>query len=235
MARVVRTIQEANAEIARLEGLITKHLSGLKDLDKKVSEQQKVIDKTSPAAAAQVSMAALYAHLRDKNNPHTTSDANLSISDVVTNNVSTTAHGFAPKAPNDGTNFLDGTGAWDTVKDTDLSISDNTTNDVGIAAHGFCPKAPNDASQYLDGTGAWSTPATGLSGGTLTLDNSGGTTTTVNNANVTANSRIMLEATHANSAVAGIYVSAKNAGVSFVVTHPASPGAGATMDYIIYG
>lgn len=192
MARVVRTIQEANAEIARLEGLITKHLSGLKDLDKKVSEQQKVIDKTSPAAAAQVSMAALYAHLRDKNNPHTTSDANLSISDVVTNNVSTTAHGFAPKAP-------------------------------------------NDASQYLDGTGAWSTPATGLSGGTLTLDNSGGTTTTVNNANVTANSRIMLEATHANSAVAGIYVSAKNAGVSFVVTHPASPGAGATMDYIIYG
>lgn len=38
--------------------------------------------------------------------------ANLVITDVTTNNVSTTAHGFAPKAPNDNTKFLDGTGAW---------------------------------------------------------------------------------------------------------------------------
>jgi hypothetical protein len=32
--------------------------------------------------------------------------------DVTTWNVSITAHGYVPKAPNDATLFLDGTGAW---------------------------------------------------------------------------------------------------------------------------
>lgn len=41
-------------------------------------------------------------------------DANLSLSDITTNNVSTTKHGFAPKAPSDATKFLDGTGAYST-------------------------------------------------------------------------------------------------------------------------
>ena len=41
-------------------------------------------------------------------------DANISMSDITTNNVSTTKHGFAPKAPNDATKFLDGTGAYST-------------------------------------------------------------------------------------------------------------------------
>lgn len=39
-------------------------------------------------------------------------DALLSTSDITTNNVSTTKHGFAPKAPNDATKFLNGVGAW---------------------------------------------------------------------------------------------------------------------------
>ena len=39
-------------------------------------------------------------------------DADLSTSDVTTNNVSTSKHGFVPKAPNDATQYLDGTGAW---------------------------------------------------------------------------------------------------------------------------
>lgn len=43
---------------------------------------------------------------------YTVTDANLSISDITTNNVSTTQHGFAPKLPNDATIFLDGTGAY---------------------------------------------------------------------------------------------------------------------------
>ena len=41
-------------------------------------------------------------------------DANMTTTDITTNNVSTTKHGFAPKAPNDATKFLDGTGAWST-------------------------------------------------------------------------------------------------------------------------
>ena len=39
-------------------------------------------------------------------------DADLSVSNITTNNVSTSAHGFAPKAPNDATKYLDGTGAY---------------------------------------------------------------------------------------------------------------------------
>lgn len=42
----------------------------------------------------------------------TVSDATISTSDITTNNVSTSKHGFAPKAPNDATKFLDGTGAY---------------------------------------------------------------------------------------------------------------------------
>jgi hypothetical protein len=84
-------------------------------------------------------------------------DSDLAMSDTVANNVSTSKHGFAPKAPNDATQFLDGTGAYDTVKDTDLSTSDNTTNNVSTSKHGFAPKAPNDATQFLDGTGAYDT------------------------------------------------------------------------------
>lgn len=39
-------------------------------------------------------------------------DANLSTSDITTNDVSTTKHGFAPKAPNDATKYLDGQGNY---------------------------------------------------------------------------------------------------------------------------
>ena len=88
-------------------------------------------------------------------------DANLTTTDVTTNNVSTSKHGFAPKAPNDATQFLDGTGAYDTVKDSDLSTSDITTNNVSTTKHGFAPKLPNDATKFLDGTGNYSTPASG--------------------------------------------------------------------------
>ncbi len=57
-------------------------------------------------------------NLSDLNNAATArtnigmTDANLSFTDITTNNVSTTKHGFAPKAPNDATKFLDGTGAF---------------------------------------------------------------------------------------------------------------------------
>ena len=42
----------------------------------------------------------------------TISDATITTTDITTNNVSTTKHGFAPKAPNDATKYLDGTGAY---------------------------------------------------------------------------------------------------------------------------
>jgi hypothetical protein len=39
-------------------------------------------------------------------------EADQTLSDVTTANVSTTKHGYAPKAPNDATKYLDGTGAY---------------------------------------------------------------------------------------------------------------------------
>jgi hypothetical protein len=39
-------------------------------------------------------------------------DSDVVFTDITTGNVSITKHGFAPKAPNDATKFLDGTGAY---------------------------------------------------------------------------------------------------------------------------
>lgn len=96
----------------------------------------------------------------------TLSDATISTSDVTTNNVTSTKHGFAPKSPADATTFLNGaaTPAYAQPKDSDLATTDVTTNNVSTSKHGFAPKAPNDATKFLDGTGAYSTPASG--GGT---------------------------------------------------------------------
>jgi hypothetical protein len=75
--------------------------------------------------------------------------------------------------------------------------------------------------------------------GTFTLDNAGGdVSTSVVQTATTADSKIMITATHANSAAAigsaaSVYISAKNAGVGFDVSHPAAPGAGATFDYVL--
>ena len=72
--------------------------------------------------------------------------------------------------------------------------------------------------------------------GTLTLDNAGPTTTVVNNSIVTADSLVYLFPTTANAANAlatGVYISAKNSGVSFSVTHPTTPGASANFNYLI--
>lgn len=86
-------------------------------------------------------------------------DADATLTDITTNDVSTTKHGFVPKAPNDATKFLDGTGVFDTVKDSDLSTSDITTNDASTSKHGFLKKLDNNAAHFMDGQGNWSTPA----------------------------------------------------------------------------
>lgn len=85
-------------------------------------------------------------------------DADLSTSDVTTNDVSTTKHGFAPKAPNDATKFLDGTGAWTVPAGsgggalddlTDVTITSPSTNDV----------LKYNGSAWVNGTVAGSTGA----------------------------------------------------------------------------
>lgn len=85
----------------------------------------------------------------------------LALTDITTNNVTSTKHGFAPKSPADATQFLNGasTPAYAAVKDSDLSTTDITTNNATTAKHGFLKKLSNNATEYMDGTGNWSTPA----------------------------------------------------------------------------
>jgi hypothetical protein len=52
------------------------------------------------------------------NRTYTVTDANLSTSDITTNNVSTSKHGFAPKAPNDTSQYLRGDGNWASIPTT---------------------------------------------------------------------------------------------------------------------
>jgi len=84
-------------------------------------------------------------------------EADITLADNTTDNVSSTKHGFAPKSPADATQYLNGaaTPAFAQVKDSDLSTSDIATNNVSTAKHGFAPKAPNDGTKFLDGTGVY--------------------------------------------------------------------------------
>lgn len=88
------------------------------------------------------------------------SDSGVVFTDITTGNVSSGAHGFAPKSPADGTKYLAGaaTPVWQSVKDTDLVFTDVTTNNVSAAAHGFAPKMPNDVTKFLRGDGTWVQP-----------------------------------------------------------------------------
>lgn len=53
-------------------------------------------------------------------------ETDLTFTDVTTNNVSTSKHGFAPKAPNDATKFLDGTGAYSVPASGSVKIMAST-------------------------------------------------------------------------------------------------------------
>lgn len=67
-----------------------------------------------------------------------------SLSDVTTNDVSTTKHGYVPKAPNDANKFLDGTGAWSIPEGYTLSVQALTSSptDGQTVYFGQLPKAP---------------------------------------------------------------------------------------------
>lgn len=101
-------------------------------------------------------------------------ESKIGLSDVTTDNVTSTAHGFAPKSPADATKYLDGaaTPAWKQVQDSDLSLSDITTNNASTSNHGFLKKLSNVVTQYMDGTGNYSVPPS-----SVRIDTSTSTTT----------------------------------------------------------
>jgi len=91
---------------------------------------------------------------------HKHTEGSLTLADVTTDNVSSTAHGFAPKSPADATQFLNGaaTPAFANVKDSDLATTDITTNNTSTSKHGFAPKLDNTSTHFLNGQGNWVTP-----------------------------------------------------------------------------
>jgi hypothetical protein len=65
----------------------------------------------------------------------TVTEADQTLADNTTNNVSTTKHGYAPKAPNDATKYLDGTGAY-SVPAGSGGVSDGDKGDITVSGSG---------------------------------------------------------------------------------------------------
>ena len=80
-------------------------------------------------------------------------DDQITLTDVTTNDVSTSAHGFAPKAPDDAAKKLDGTGAWSLP--TKLSVPGAAPTIVASEAQFYLDEGANKLMvrvKYAGGT-----------------------------------------------------------------------------------
>jgi hypothetical protein len=75
----------------------------------------------------------------------TIAESNLTLTDVTTANVSTTAHGFTPKLPNDATKFLNGTGTY--------TVPPAGGKDVRVASANPALTFSSSSTSYVDITG----------------------------------------------------------------------------------
>lgn len=112
--------------------------------------------------------AQIDTHIASTSNPHNTSDANLSTTDITTNNSSLTKHGFLPKLSGDSNLYLNGDGEWVTVTaapgdvyDSDIIFQDITTGNADSDSHGFLLKLSMNTSHFLRADGSWQAPPAG--------------------------------------------------------------------------
>ncbi len=110
--------------------------------------------------------------------PSVVTEAMQSLSDNTTNNVSTSKHGYVPKAPGDATKFLDGSGAYSVPVTSPLVGTSTTSLAVAMGSTVFTTQAglsigngqfliavsAADATNYMFGT------VTSYSGTTLTIN-----------------------------------------------------------------
>jgi hypothetical protein len=175
------------------------------------------------------------AHEANTDNPHETSDGNIVVTDVTTNDVSIDKHGFAPKAPDNNALFLDGTGAYSAVDDVDVVFTNVSTNNASITAHGFCPILSNSATDFLNGVGTFS--KIGIFKGSFTM--SGTDSKTISDVNMTATAAVMLcpsnqDAGELQGSTKHLYVTNKTTGAFDVNTSDATnAGSSETFDYLI--
>lgn len=98
----------------------------------------------------------------------TISDATITTTDITTNNVSTSKHGFAPKAPNDATKFLDGTGAY-SVPATGNTYSVGADESVGTYFTKQIPMIPTSTTAITGWTLTSTTITNNGAGSYITL------------------------------------------------------------------
>lgn len=166
---------------------------------------------------------------------NTITEAMLSIADNTTANVSTTAHGFAPKAPNDATKYLDGTGAYSVPAGG--TAATQAEQETGTSTTVFT--TPGRQHFHVSAAKAWcqwttvTTTAINSSYNVSSLTDNGVGSTTVNftTAFSTANYAVVIG--HGLAAVAGYSLyqgtGANKSGSSVLLEH-ANAGATALVD-----
>lgn len=100
---------EANAEICRVTARSTDTLT--------ITRAQESTSARAIQAGDQIALTITKKLLDDIEaaiSGGAVTEADLSLSDVATDDVSSSKHGFAPKAPGDASKFLDGTGNYST-------------------------------------------------------------------------------------------------------------------------
>jgi len=104
-------------------------------------------------------------------------EAKIGLSNNTTNDVSISQHGFAPKAPNDATKFLDGTGAYSTPPNSGGTVTHTGTLNSGqlLKGNGGADITVGDLSGDVATSGSLAT----------TIQANAVTTSKINNAAVT--------------------------------------------------
>lgn len=113
-------------------------------------------------------------------------EGGLSLTDITTNNSSTSKHGFLLKLNNSASSYMDGTGAWSTPAGTGVTSVSGTTNRITVATGTTTPVIDISASYVGQssittlgtiGTGVWQGTLVGSTYGGTGVNNGSSTIT----------------------------------------------------------
>lgn len=160
----------------------------------------------------------------------TVPEASLTLTDITTNNVSTSAHGLQKKLPNDAKLFMDGTGAYSALYTRRSASGSSTSGTGGTSVATLTATGSNKFIGWEVFANQTNTAGTGL---TVTITYSDATTTADSTAAAAA-SQILGNAGGLLRSTAGAYValtagSAKDVTGIAVITAGAGTGTRAAI------